>query len=40
MNIYDLRNKQTDFEGRRQDRQIHYRKLERLRNDFGLLPLI
>jgi hypothetical protein len=34
MNIDDLRNKQAVFEGRRQDRQNHYRKLERLRNDF------
>ena len=40
MNIDDLRNKQTVFEGRRQDRQSHYRKLERLRNDFvKLFPL-
>ena len=40
MNIDDLRNKQAVFEGRRQDRQSHYRKLERLRNDFvKLFPL-
>jgi len=40
MNIDDLRNKQAVFEGRRQDRQNHYRKLERLRNDFvKLFPL-
>lgn len=40
MNIDDLRNKQAVFEGRRQDRQSHYRKLERLRDDFvKLFPL-
>ena len=40
MDIDDLRNKQAVFEGRRQDRQSHYRKLERLRNDFvKLFPL-
>ena len=40
MNIDDLRNKQAIFEGRRQDKQSHYRKLERLRNDFvKLFPL-
>jgi len=40
MNIDDLRNKQAVFEGRRQARQSHYRKLERLRNDFvKLFPL-
>jgi len=40
MNIDDLRNKQAVFEGRRQDRQSHYRKLERLRDEFvKLFPL-
>lgn len=40
MSIDDLRNKQADFEGIRQDRQSHYRKLERLRDDFvKLFPL-
>jgi len=40
MNIDDLRNKQADFEGKRQDRQSHYKKLERLRNKFvKLFPL-
>lgn len=40
MNIDDFRNKQAVFEGRRQDRQSHYRKLERLRNGFvKLFPL-
>jgi hypothetical protein len=40
MNINDLRNKQAIFEGRRQDRQSYYRKLERLRNEFvKLFPL-
>ncbi len=40
MNIDDLRNKQVVFEGRRQDRQSHYRKLEKLRDDFvKLFPL-
>lgn len=34
MNIDDLRKKQAAFEGTRQDRQNHYKKLERLRNDF------
>lgn len=34
MNIDDLRNRQADFEGRRQEKQSHYNKLERLRDDF------
>lgn len=40
MNTDDLRKKQAVFDGRRQDRQSHYKKLERLRNDFvKLFPL-
>lgn len=40
MNIDDLRNRQAVFEGRRQDSQSHYKKLERLRDDFvKLFPL-
>jgi len=40
LDIDDLRNKQVDFEGTRQDKQNYYKKLERLRNDFvKLFPI-